>query len=61
MDNSFNSERNRTVFCPNCSGSGKYFYVDSGVNGCLLCGGAGLIRIEKGRMHEDNGTVQSFN
>jgi hypothetical protein len=77
MDNSVNSEKNRmrrttrgemlnpekwsTVFCPNCSGSGRYFYAGSGVNGCLVCGGVGLIRIEKSRVHEDKGTVQSFN
>jgi DnaJ-class molecular chaperone len=77
MDSSFNSERNQlrrttrgemlnpekesTMFCPNCSGSGRYFYPDSGVQGCELCGGAGLIGIEKSRMHEDKGISQPFN
>ena len=28
------SEKFGTIFCPNCSGSGKYFYVDRGVSGC---------------------------
>jgi hypothetical protein len=77
MDSSFNSERNRmrrttgdemltpekesTLFCPNCSGSGRYFYADSGVHGCEVCGGAGLIGIEKSRMHEEKGTARPFN
>jgi hypothetical protein len=77
MDNSFNSEGNRrrrttkgemlypekwsTVFCPNCNGSGRYFYAGNGVRGCLVCEGVGLIRREKSRRHEDKGTVQSFN
>ena len=60
-DETLNPEKSNTVFCPNCSGSGRYFYAESGVNGCLVCGGVGLIRIEKGRMDEDKGIVQSLN
>ena len=36
-----------TIFCPNCSGSGKYFYVDKGVSRCNFCGGSGLIKLDK--------------
>jgi hypothetical protein len=39
-----------TIFCPNCSGSGKYFYVDRGVSRCNFCGGSGLIKLDKNRM-----------
>ena len=47
-----------TIFCPNCSGSGRYFYVDRGVSKCNVCGGFGLIRVEMDRMADENGTVQ---
>ena len=56
-----NPEKWSKVFCPNCSGSGRYFYAGSGVSGCLVCEGVGLIRREKSRMHEERGTVQSLN
>jgi hypothetical protein len=77
MDSSFNSEEDRmrkttggellnpekwsALFCPNCSGSGRYFYAGSGVNECLVCGGVGLIRVDKRRMHEDKGAARPFN
>jgi hypothetical protein len=77
MDSSFSSEKDRrrraprgktlnpenrsTMFCPNCSGSGRYFYPEGGVNGCLVCGGVGLIRIERSRIDEDKGIVRSLN
>ncbi len=41
-DEGTDSEKFGTSFCPNCSGSGKYFYVDRGVSGCNVCGGFGL-------------------
>jgi hypothetical protein len=47
-----------TIFCPNCSGSGNYFYVDRGVSGCNVCGGFGLIKVEKDRMVDENGEVK---
>ena len=47
-----------TIFCPNCSGSGKYFYVDTGVSKCNVCGGFGLIKVVMDRMADANGTVQ---
>ena len=52
------SEKFGTIFRPNCSGSGKYFYVDRGVSGCNVCGGFGLIKVEMDRMADENGTVQ---
>jgi len=51
-------EKFGTSFCPNCSGSGKYFYVDRGVSGCNVCGGFGLIKVEMDRMVDENGAVQ---
>ena len=36
------------VFCPNCSGSGRYFYTETGVNRCRVCGGSGLTNAEQG-------------
>jgi hypothetical protein len=47
-----------TIFCPNCSGSGKYFYGDRGVSKCNVCGGLGLIEVEIDRMADENGEVQ---
>jgi hypothetical protein len=55
---SIHSDKFGTIFCPNCSGSGKYFYVDRGVSGCNVCEGFGLIKVEKGRMEDETGTVQ---
>jgi len=52
------SEKFGTIFCPNCSGSGKYFYVDRGVSGCNVCGGFGLIKVEMDRVADENRTVQ---
>jgi DnaJ-class molecular chaperone len=43
-----------TVFCPNCSGSGNYFYVDRGASRCDFCEGLGLIRVEKDRLVDRN-------
>ncbi len=40
-------EKYGMVFCSNCSGSGKYFYGNSGISACQDCGGFGLIRMER--------------
>jgi hypothetical protein len=52
------SEELGTIFCPNCSGSGKYFYVDRGVSRCNVCGGLGLITVEMDRTADDNAAAQ---
>jgi hypothetical protein len=52
------SEKFGTIFCPNCSGSGNYFYVDRGIGRCNVCGGFGLIRVEMDRTADEDGTVQ---
>jgi DnaJ-class molecular chaperone len=42
-----NPERYGMVFCSNCGGSGKYFYGNNGVSVCRVCGGFGLVRMER--------------
>ncbi len=42
----FCPERHAMVFCPNCSGSGRYFYASKGASVCEVCGGFGLVRKE---------------
>ncbi len=52
-----NPERYGMVFCSNCNGSGKYFYANGGINVCHLCGGFGLIRMERNCMHGASGII----
>ena len=56
-DEGTDSENFGTSFCPNCSGSGKYFYVDRGVGGCNVCGGFGLIKGWEGHRVDENEAV----
>ena len=35
------------AFCPNCSGSGRYFYGSRGGNVCQVCKGFGPVRMER--------------
>ena len=51
-------EEYNTIFCPNCSGSGKYFYVDRGVHRCKVCGGSGLAKAEKSFLYKDRVDIQ---
>jgi hypothetical protein len=37
-------DRHGVIFCPNCSGSGKYFYREKGASVCRICEGFGLVR-----------------
>lgn len=48
------SSKYGTIFCPNCSGSGKYFYIDRGVTRCNSCGGSGLIKLDTNRMADQD-------
>ncbi len=48
-----------TTFCPNCRGSGRYFYVDRGAAPCNFCGGSGLTERDRDRVADENETVDS--
>jgi len=43
----FNPNKYGMIFCPNCSGSGRSFADDQGVNVCNVCGGFGIIKKEE--------------
>ncbi len=47
-----NPQRYGMIFCSNCSGSGRYFYGNTGASFCHTCGGSGLIRIERNHPQE---------
>ena len=48
------SKKYEMMFCPNCSGSGQYFFIDRGVSKCTPCEGSGLIQIEKDLWLDEN-------
>ncbi len=43
----FDPNKYGMIFCPNCSGSGRFFVDAQGVNVCNVCGGFGLIKKEE--------------
>ena len=48
-------ERYGMVFCSNCNGSGKYFYGNEGAGVCQVCGGFGLVRMERHSVDDASG------
>jgi DnaJ-class molecular chaperone len=54
-----NPERYDMVCCSNCNGSGRYFYANRGVNVCQICGGFGLMRMERNWMYDASEIIVS--
>jgi DnaJ-class molecular chaperone len=47
LHKSFNPEKYKMAYCPNCRGTGKSSNGDEGVKVCSQCGGFGWIKKEK--------------
>ena len=53
-DKEIRPERYGMIFCLNCKGSGKHFYGKSGVSVCHVCGGFGLVKMERNCINDDS-------